>query len=216
LLSLIPVAARAKTELAAAMEGAGRYYHNGAHLAQLWRRHRRHADAEGLGAPEIEKAIACAIAYHDIVCETGRRDNEDRSADVWLAVSAKAVLSDRDKQWVAATIRATKDHLGYRPTVDVEHAPAGNLEALKERARVWVLDLDLSPLAEPPAAFDRNTERLRREGASIAESDWRAGQAMFLGKLLKAPRIFRTPTLFALYEAQARSNIARLLARLGG
>ena len=41
---------------------------------------------------------------------------------------------------------ATKDHLAYAPD-----AKAASAEArLRERARAWVLDLDLTPLGEPP------------------------------------------------------------------
>ena len=214
LLARAPVSARAKSELKASMEAAGRFYHTTAHLAQLWRRHRRYAAVEGFDVPAIEMLIACAIAYHDSIYDMTRRDNEDRSADFWLAACAQINLSMADKLWVAETIRATKDHLGYHPTVDVEHPDRADVWALKERARVWVLDLDLSPLGDLEANFDHNTACLRREAEKIPDPDWRQGQRKFLSHLLAAPRIFRTPVLFGLYEAPARRNIERLLARL--
>ncbi len=214
LISLAPVSARAKDELAAAMEARGRYYHTTKHLAQLWRRHRRHAAAEGFDGPEIEKLIACAIAYHDSVYDMKRRDNEDRSADYWLAASHDADLPERDKDWVAGTIRATADHMAYHPAFDVEHPPRGNGAVLRERARVWVLDLDLTPLGETVENFDHNTACLRREAAQISDPDWRKGQKHFLTGLLDAPRIYRTPTLHEIYEDAARDNIKRLLARI--
>jgi len=203
LLARVPVSDRAKSELTAMMESPERHYHGVNHLALLWRRHRLYAAAEGLDGPAIETLIACAIAYHDCVYERGRRDNEARSADVWLAASANAPLSQSDRLWVADTIRATADHLAYPdPAPD---AP------LAERARVWTLDLDLTPLGEIDVEFDRNTELLRLEVPHLTDAQYDAGRLGFLRKLAAAPRVYRTPTLAATFEAQARANFARQL-----
>jgi predicted metal-dependent HD superfamily phosphohydrolase len=204
LLAHVPISDRAKSELTAMMESDERHYHGVNHLALLWRRHRLYAAAEGLDAPEIETLIACAIAYHDCVYARGRRDNEERSAEVWLRASAGAPLSEADRQWVADTIRATADHLAYPdPTAD---AP------LREQARLWVLDLDLTPLGEADADFDRNTNLLRLEVPHLTDAQYDAGRLGFLRKFSDAARVFRTPTLAAQFEAQARANFARQLA----
>jgi len=204
LLSRVPLADRAKSALTAMMESEERHYHGVGHLALLWRRHRLYAAAEGLTAPEIETLIACAIAYHDCVYARGRSDNEARSAEVWLDASAGTPLSDEDRAWVADTIRATADHLAYPdPAAD---AP------LRERARAWVLDLDLTPLGEADADFDRNTELLRLEVPHLTDAQYDAGRLGFLRKISDAPRVYRTPTLAARFEAQARANFARQLA----
>jgi len=203
LLERVPLPARAKSELTAMMESDERHYHGVNHLALLWRRHRLYVAAEGLDAPAIETLIACAIAYHDCVYARGRRDNEERSAEVWLRASAGSSLSEADRQWVAETIRATADHLAYPdPAAD---AP------MRERARLWVLDLDLTPLGENDADFDRNTELLRREVPHLTDAQYDAGRLGFLHKIADAPRVYRTPTLAAQFEAQARANFARQL-----
>lgn len=204
LLARVPLPSRAKAELSAMMESGERHYHGVGHLALLWRRHRLYAAAEGVDAPEVETLIACAIAYHDCVYERGRRDNEERSAEVWLRASAGAPLSEPDRNWVADTIRATADHLAYPdPAAD---AP------LRERARVWALDLDLTPLGEADADFDRNTALLRLEVPHLSDAQYDAGRLGFLRKFSAAPRVYRTPTLAAQFEAQARANFARQLA----
>jgi predicted metal-dependent HD superfamily phosphohydrolase len=203
LLQRVPLPPRAKTELTAMMTTDDRHYHGVGHLALLWRRHRLYAAAEGFDAPEIETLIACAIAFHDCVYARGRRDNEERSAELWMNASAGTSLADADRQWVAETIRATADHLAYPdPAAD---AP------LRERARLWVLDLDLTPLGEADADFDRNTELLRREVPHLTEAQYDAGRLGFLRKISAAPRVYRTPTLAAAFEAQARANFARQL-----
>jgi predicted metal-dependent HD superfamily phosphohydrolase len=204
LLARAPLDNRAKSELTAMMVSDERHYHGVNHLALLWRRHRLYAAAEGLDALEIETLIACAIAYHDCVYARGRRDNEERSAEVWMRASAAAPLPDDDRRWVADTIRATADHLAYPdPAAD---AP------LRERARAWVLDLDLTPLGEADADFDRNTELLRLEVPHLTDAQYDAGRLGFLRKFSAAPRVYRTPTLAARFEAQARANFARQLA----
>jgi predicted metal-dependent HD superfamily phosphohydrolase len=204
LLARVPLSGPAKSELTAMMETDDRHYHGVGHLALLWRRHRLYAAAEGLTAPEIETLIACAIAYHDSVYERGRRDNEARSAEVWIRASAGSSLSEADRAWVADTIRATADHLAYP-------APAADAP-LRERARVWVLDLDLTPLGEADADFDRNTDLLRLEVPHLSDAQYDAGRLGFLRKISAAPRVYRTPTLAAQFESQARANFARQLA----
>jgi predicted metal-dependent HD superfamily phosphohydrolase len=213
LLARLPLPDRAKSELSAMMESADRHYHGVRHLALLWRRHRLYGAAEGLNAPEIEVLIACAIAYHDCVYQAGARDNEALSAEAWLAASAGGALSEADRLWVADTIRATADHLACpAPASTVEDAERQWRSAsLRERARLWVLDLDLTPLGEAVADFDRNTELLRLEAPNLTQAQFEAGSRGFLKKISDAPRIYRSPTLSAHFEAQARANFAREL-----
>jgi predicted metal-dependent HD superfamily phosphohydrolase len=215
LFAHVPLPDRAKAELSAMMTQKGRFYHALRHLAQLWRRHRLYGAAEGLNAPEIETLIACAIAYHDCVYQVGARDNEERSAEVWLHASAGSAISEADRAWVADTIRATADHLGYPATPKPESDPERQWRSapLLERARVWLLDLDLTPLGEVEADFDRNTELLRLEAPNLSEAQFEAGTHGFLKQISSAPRIYRSPTLAARFEAQARANIARELHR---
>ena len=91
--------------------------------------------------------------------------------------------------------------------------PASAKARLRERARVWMLDLDLTPLGEPPDVFDDNTRRLREESRHLSDEQWRASMLAFQRHLLAAPRIYRSPELAAIYEAAARRNLARLPLR---
>jgi predicted metal-dependent HD superfamily phosphohydrolase len=213
LLARVPLSDRAKAELSAMMTEKGRFYHGVGHLALLWRRHHLYGAAEGLSTPEVETLIACAIAYHDCVYESGAHDNERRSAEVWLRASAGGAISEADRLWVADTIRATADHLAYPAPAKAEADAERQWRSapLRERARLWVLDLDLTPLGELAPAFDRNTELLRREALHLSDARFEAGTRGFLKKLSDAPRVYRSPTLAAHFEAQARANFAREL-----
>ena len=95
--------------------------------------------------------IACAIAFHDAIYDPQRRDNEARSATLWR--SAEPALAPWEIDWVAGTILATADHLGAQPD------PGMAEDAW--RARLWMLDLDLTPLGGSWDAFDANTSKLR-------------------------------------------------------
>jgi len=200
----VPLDDRAKGELFIEMSRPDRRYHGVVHLETLWRRHRLYSGHAGLDTPAIDTLVACAIAYHDSVFDFSRSDNEDRSADYWLDVSANSVVDDKDRRWVAGTIRATKDHLGYVP----EAKKAGAEARLRERARAWVLDLDLTPLGEPPDVFAENTRLLRAEQEHLSDEEWHANLTAFRQRFLSAPHIFRFPELSAIYDASARRNLA--------
>ena len=202
----VPLDDRAKGQLIDEMSKPNRLYHGVGHLELLWRRHRLYSGGVGLADPAIDTLVACAIAYHDSVYDHSRSDNEDRSAEFWLRASAGSGVDDEDRQWVAQTIRATKDHLAYAPD-----AKAASAEArLRERARAWVLDLDLTPLGEPPDVFDGNTRLLRAESGHLSDEAWEASMLAFGRRFLAAPRIYRFPELAAIFESSARRNLARL------
>ena len=213
LLARVPLPDRGKSELTAMMEAPDRHYHGVGHLALLWRRHCVYGGAEGLKGPEVETLIACAIAYHDCVYEAGARDNEEQSAEVWLQASAGSALSQEGRLWVVGTIRATADHLAYPgPAHTADEADhQWRSASMLERARLWVLDLDLTPLGERAADFDRNTELLRLESPNLTQAQFEAGSRGFLKKISDTPRVYRSPTLAAHFEMQARANFAREL-----
>ncbi|MBV8474012.1 MAG: hypothetical protein JO234_11400, partial [Hyphomicrobiales bacterium] len=209
LLDEAPVSQEAKDRLFQEMSRPERHYHGVGHLEGLWRTHKRYSGPAGLAGREADRLVACAIAWHDSVYDPMRTDNEERSAEAWLAASAGGRTSEADRQWVAETIRATKDHLAYKP-------PAGTEATFRERLRLWVLDLDLTPLGAPPEAFDRNTRLLRLENGAKSDEAWRAAMLGFRQRFHDAPHIYRTPELATVYEAAARRNLRRPPADTSG
>ena len=77
-----------------------------------------------------------------------------------------------------------------------------------------MLDLDLSPLAEAPAAFARNTRLLRLERPDLDDAAWERCLRAFLARLHDTPRLYRTPAIGAAFEARAKANVARALSGL--
>lgn len=209
LFALVPVSTDAKRNLLRLYSAEGRHYHGTGHLEILWARHHRFASAARLDSSAIHRLIASAIAYHDAVYDTRWSDNESRSAELWCQDSADSTIEPGERAWVADTIRATADHLGYRPDID-----AADLSLpVTERARIWMLDLDLTPLGEAAAAFEANAALLRLENSGRPEVAHDLAERAFLERILAAPRIYRSPVLAAVFESEARRNIARRLAR---
>ncbi len=200
----VPVDNQAKGQLFDEMNGATRLYHGVAHLELLWRRHLEYSPRVGLNEPAIETLIACAIAFHDSVYSRSESNNEQKSAEYWLRASAKSPLSREDREWVADTIRATADHLGYASRTKASNANGG----IRERARLWVLDLDLTPLGEQPEVFAENTRLLRSEAADMPDLEWREALKKFYRRFLNAPHIYRFAEIAEDFEDQARRNLA--------
>lgn len=202
MLSLVPVPRAAREELCARLDEPGRFYHGSGHVSLLWERHRRHGAGLLFQREPWNTWVACAIAYHDAVYDVTRTDNEALSAELWLRTGAD--LTPQGVSWVAGTILATARHLAALPE------PGMSEEAWA--VRLWVLDLDLTPLGEPPDVFVANTAALRREQAHLSHEVWERGRLAFLRGMASQPRLFRTPVLHDSFEAAARANLARELS----
>jgi predicted metal-dependent HD superfamily phosphohydrolase len=137
-----------------------------------------------------------AVWLHDLVYEPRATDNEARSADLaadWLAKGgADAALGERVRALILATRHAAP------PT---------------EHDARYVVDADLSILGASPADFDRYELQVREEYRFRSETEWRTGRARLLRGFLDHPRLFLTGE-FAVFEAPARANLARSIARL--
>ena len=201
LFSNLTISDQAKADLERRMKEPSRHYHTRHHLDVLWSRHRCYGEAEGLD-PSLQRLIALAIAYHDAVYIGGSADNEEASATLWLDVSATACsLNDRDRHWVAETIRATGDHLGAAREFERTDARA--------HARQWVIDLDLTPLGEAPDVFDENMGLLAAEVPHFSERQKKASLIAALRHFATAQPLYRCPSLAATFEEAAQLNLRR-------
>ena len=188
LLARADLSAAANAELRDRYDEPHRGYHDAAHVGLMWLRHLMHGGDPG------DRDMALAILFHDAIYDPLAHDNEERSA------ALAATLLRGDTGWVQEAIRATADHLAY---------------ASPDCRVLRLLDLDLTPLAETPAVFERNTALLRREYAAVTEPAWRAGRLRVLERFAQTKRLFRT-RLSTIYEAPARENLAAAIKELGG
>jgi predicted metal-dependent HD superfamily phosphohydrolase len=77
-----------------------------------------------------------------------------------------------------------------------------------------MVDIDLASLGRPAEVFDENTRLIRKEYPHVADADFARGRREMLGRFLARPRIYYTDFFRDRYEAKARANLSRALAKL--
>jgi len=172
------------------MGSRGRAFHNLGHIDDCLRRFDEIA-------PRLDDrdAVELGLWFHDVVYEPGDPTNERRSAELFLkqSVGARSILRRR----VTALILTTKR----------DRTPRNN-------DCKFIDDIDLAGFGAPWDEFMRNGALLRDEFAKQSDADYNRGLGSFLVSLRRRPRFFRTDYFAERLEAQARSNVDRLLAQL--
>lgn len=176
-----------------------RAYHHFGHVRALL----RHCHwVAGTGGWHQPREVYLAVLYHDAIQESGRKDNEERSA----ALAAGAIgrwLADAgiDVERVRQLILLTARHGALSPA-DVDDEAA------------LFLDCDMAILGAPAEEFDAYDEGVASEYAgSVPGFLYRAGRRRFLRNLLRRPRIFLSELFHQRFDAPARENLRRVLER---
>jgi predicted metal-dependent HD superfamily phosphohydrolase len=173
--------------------GAGRFYHNLAHLQDVL----DHVDALRHRARDLP-AVRLAAWFHDVIYDPRAADSEERSA----AFAAEALRQLRAPPETvvraAALILLTKTHQADDTNADAQ----------------VLLDADLAILGAPQNRYDSYSRAIRQEYAWVPDEKYREGRREVLRRFLRRPRIYRTPELSAALEAQARHNLNREIATL--
>lgn len=170
----------------------GRYYHTVSHLDQVLK--------ELLPVrKQIEdwQTLIFSIAYHDVVYEAGRQNNEEESADWACKQLSCLVLPEAQKQRCKSQILATKRH-------EISEDPDSN----------FFIDADLSVLGFQPEHYRHYTQMVRKEFGTFPEMVYNEGRHKVLSYFLQLPSIYKTQYFKALYEEQARANILSELKTL--
>lgn len=137
-------------------------------------------------------ALELAIWFHDVILDSARRDNEARSADLYLELS-DGVQPDSTRQLVSRLIMATL-HDG---------------SSLDDADSYLMVDIDLSSFGLPWGEFLRDSHNLRAENPQLSDSDYFLNQTGFQRSLLARPRFFLSDYFHDRLEIQARSNLER-------
>lgn len=175
-------AATAWEKLSSGYSETHRHYHNLAHLDRMLSRMDR-------VAPEND-AMELAIWFHDAIYDPLARDNEARSADLFINCLG-TIVSPYLAQKVAQLILAT-DPKRPRSGEDDENL---------------LIDIDLSILGSSPEEYDQYRTDIRKEYAIVPEPDFNRGRISVLENFLRYPIFVREE--FTDLEAQARMNIER-------
>ena len=171
-----------------------RAYHTRLHLGEAYQ-----ALAQCRAVADRWHEVEVALWFHDAIYDVSRKDNEAHSAD-WARDTVLAAGLPRD---VAARVHAL--------VMSTQHDPVPPDTDAK-----IVVDVDLSILGAPPARFDEYERQVREEYSAVPEAVYRAGRARVLRQFLERPAIFNTARFVGRYERQARANLQRSIAKLGG
>lgn len=188
-------------ELTALYSSPTRHYHSLAHVTALLQL--LHAHAHHFADPD---AVEAAIWFHDAVYDARAAppSNELQSAELAVARLSGTVAPAR-LEWIRRVIEATATHTLPE---DLEGGGGAGDAAL-------FLDMDLSILGAAEGEFDAYEAAVRREYHFVEDEAWRTGRAAVLRRFLERERLFYSELFGGLYEAAARRNLRRSLARLG-
>ena len=167
-----------------------RGYHDTRHLTEVLDR----VDELAAGGEQLDRqAVELAAWFHDGVYDGGD-GAEERSAQ-W-ALDALAGLPVAEE--VARLVRLTE-----------RHAPADD-----DANGCALSDADLAILAARRERYEEYAADVRREYAHVPDDAFRAGRAAILRDLLAKPHLFHTAYAREHWEAAARANVQRELAKL--
>jgi len=184
-----------------------RAYHGWGHIAALLEKldgHRNLASRADL--------IAIAAFWHDAVYTT--RDREGRIRPDYENVRDSASLFARytllkppARDAVLAFIMATADHLHARADGKFYDGFEGDLDLF--------LDLDLSSLASPWAAFESHMRQLRSEFSFASDGEFYANHLRTLQNFARDDvALFRRAETRAMWLASAKANLQRCCSEL--
>jgi predicted metal-dependent HD superfamily phosphohydrolase len=174
-----------------------RAYHNWSHIEALLALYETHN-----GMLRDPTRVLWAIYWHDAVYDPAAHDNELRSAAL-MREEARDLLPDARIVQIEKLILATVTHelpegLGFDVTADC----------------AVFLDLDLSILAAGEDVFDAYEAGVRKEYAFVPDDVFAAARKATLERFLGREKLYFSPMLARLWDARARANLKRSIARL--
>lgn len=146
-------------------------------------------------------AVLMAIFYHDVICDTTRDDNEEKSA-LYFTTIAHNILGITDEALIAETVRLihlSKKHCPDETDID------GALFS----------DIDMSILGADAPEYDEYALLVRQEYPQYSDSEWaRLRMEYFIDPLLAQKSIYHTAVFRASHEEYARANLMEERVRL--
>lgn len=198
-----------------------RTYHNAGHINACL----MHLDATRY--PEAGNAyVEYALWFHDAIYNTFSSRNEERSAnwaeEMLRKSGASAEATERVKSLIMATRHgvppadAPRQPVNSDRNLDVLLASDRAIESLSRYSRqaALVSDIDLAILGAPPERFEEFERQIRAEYWWTPRNTYARRRAAVLRSFLVRPSIYATDEFRDRFEQQARTNLARLAARL--
>jgi predicted metal-dependent HD superfamily phosphohydrolase len=179
----------------AAYAEPGRHYHDERHLDECLELLNRFPNLD----ERDRRLLRWAILWHDAIYEPGLTGNEEQSAELAERELAACGVDPADAAEVARLIRLTAKHRAD---------PSDQLGA-------WLVYIDLAILGSDAERYRTYVQDVRREYAHVPDPLWQTGRAAVLKRILEAAPLYPNLDLSALFEDQARANMADELKSLG-
>ena len=169
-----------------------RYYHNLSHLDKL----------TTLLSKVFEKiqdwqTVVFSIAYHDIIYDSLKKDNEEKSAALASQRLMKLGISEGQREKCIAQILATKGH-----------------QIAEEGDTNYFTDADLAILGSVSEEYKQYTKWIRKEYKFYPDLIYKPGRKKVLQHFLQMPFIYKTDHFRMLFEEKARVNMENELKEL--
>ena len=164
----------------------GRFYHNLSHIEALLSlfeslKHMIHD----------RNAIRFAIWFHDVIYNTRRSDNEEKSAELASLILSELCVDNGAIEFARELILATRSHTGLD---------------LSEDAKLF-LDMDLSILGSSEQVYREYSKAIRKEYSWVPSLMYRRSRKKILKGFSERDRLYFTEEMNKRFEKQARINI---------
>lgn len=166
-----------------------RHYHNLSHIYSMLTQ----ADECDTQIVDMD-IIKFAIWFHDIIYNSAKKDNEEKSADYTLKVLTPFSLLNRRKKKISQFIYSTKAH---------------QIEDFKNQDNAFLLDFDLSILGQDWQTYYEYIRNIRKEYKMYPDFLYKPARKKVLQSFLSRETLYFTKKYKAQYESNARLNIEK-------
>jgi predicted metal-dependent HD superfamily phosphohydrolase len=141
-------------------------------------------------------AILLSILFHDVIYDATKKDNEEKSAELFLEFAKEVgTIPGEIVTKVNQYILATKKHT---------EVPCDD----PDQDLLLFLDCDLAILGAPRERYAEYARQIRNEYMHVPSPTFESARPAFLSDFLKIPRLYKTDLFHREFEAKARENVA--------
>lgn len=173
----------------------GRHYHTLNHVGDVLDVVQSHR-----AGPEEGTALRFAAWFHDLIYDTRRVDNEERSADFAANVLHALMVPEGVAKRTVYLIALTKRH---DPVPDDSDAQL-------------FIDADLAIFGADADVYRRYSAAIRREYAWVADHHFNAARRRVILEFLARDCIYHTPSMRERLEERACANLRREVEEIPG
>lgn len=172
----------------------GRHYHTLEHI-----KHCLDLADEMHFATKKMHLVRLAIWYHDAIYDTKSKENEKKSANLFMRLAELLNMKSEDIDEVVAMIMAS-DHKGTKEEYPLETK--------------LFLDIDIAILGAERNVYAKYDEDIRKEYSWVPEEEYLKGRTQVLASFLNRKPLYLTEQFQSRFEDTAKANLALSLQAL--